>query len=451
MHRASHGTRYRPRVLACLLWLGLACGLLDAPARAVPSFAEQTGQPCAACHVGAFGPQLKPFGREFKLYGYTSTEGKPWRPPVAMTIQTSFTHTQDAQPGGAARWFAPNNNFALDQSSLYYAGRIDKSTGGFIEMEYDGIARQLQIGNVDVRHIKEFTLFGVDAVGGLTLNDNPTVQDLWNSTPAWGFPYNASALAPQPVAATLIDGGLGQRVAGLGLYSLWGDLLYTEVTAYRGLGRDVLNATGIVPVTGAPGIDGFVPYWRLAVQKDYDRHFFEIGTYGLHANIFPGGDTSAGTPDTYTDTAADLNYQFIVNPKSVISDMLSVHGTIVHEAQSLGSSSQVLGTNNFNRLDTMRIDASYSFSATVTPTIQYFRTSGTPDAAAYAVPGGRPNTAGVIAEIAYVPWGKPDSPVQFFNMRVAAQYVAYTEFNGSAHLASGNNALYLSLWCALHF
>ena len=113
MHRASHGTRYRPRVLACLLWLGLACGLLDAPARAVPSFAEQTGQPCAACHVGAFGPQLKPFGREFKLYGYTSTEGKPWRPPVAMTIQTSFTHTQDAQPGGAAR-ARPGDNHSLD-------------------------------------------------------------------------------------------------------------------------------------------------------------------------------------------------------------------------------------------------------------------------------------------------------------------------------------------------
>jgi hypothetical protein len=33
-------------------------------AHAVPSFAQQTGQPCAACHVGAFGPQLKQYGRD---------------------------------------------------------------------------------------------------------------------------------------------------------------------------------------------------------------------------------------------------------------------------------------------------------------------------------------------------------------------------------------------------
>src|SRR5579859_5018024 len=40
-------------------------------AEAVPAFAEQTGQPCKACHVGGFGPELTPFGREFKIGGYT--------------------------------------------------------------------------------------------------------------------------------------------------------------------------------------------------------------------------------------------------------------------------------------------------------------------------------------------------------------------------------------------
>ena len=38
-------------------------------ASAVPSFARQTGQPCATCHT-AF-PELTPFGRRFKLNGYT--------------------------------------------------------------------------------------------------------------------------------------------------------------------------------------------------------------------------------------------------------------------------------------------------------------------------------------------------------------------------------------------
>src|SRR5580692_7398043 len=102
-------------------------------ARAVPSFAIQTGQPCAACHVGAFGPQLKPYGRDFKLHGYVANDGEDHGLPLAMTTQGSFTHTGAPQPGGAAPGFAPNDNFALDQLSLYYAGKIAPHTGAFIE------------------------------------------------------------------------------------------------------------------------------------------------------------------------------------------------------------------------------------------------------------------------------------------------------------------------------
>ena len=40
---------------------------MAAPAQALPAFATQTGQPCQACHVGGLGPQLTPFGRNFKI------------------------------------------------------------------------------------------------------------------------------------------------------------------------------------------------------------------------------------------------------------------------------------------------------------------------------------------------------------------------------------------------
>ena len=46
------------------------------PAHAVPAFAGQTGQPCVFCHIGAFGPQLTPAGRAFKIGGYTQTGGE---------------------------------------------------------------------------------------------------------------------------------------------------------------------------------------------------------------------------------------------------------------------------------------------------------------------------------------------------------------------------------------
>ena len=58
-------------------FLVLAAVVLAAPrAQALPSFARQTGQPCGACHTDF--PALTPFGRGFKLRGYT-IGGGPFR------------------------------------------------------------------------------------------------------------------------------------------------------------------------------------------------------------------------------------------------------------------------------------------------------------------------------------------------------------------------------------
>src|ERR1700689_1846478 len=53
-----------------LLVIGVAATLPNASA--LPSFARQTGQRCAACHIGGNWPQLTPWGRFFKLAGYTA-------------------------------------------------------------------------------------------------------------------------------------------------------------------------------------------------------------------------------------------------------------------------------------------------------------------------------------------------------------------------------------------
>ncbi len=432
------------------LGLSALAAVCPRAARAVPSFAEQTGQPCAACHVGAFGPQLKQFGRDFKLNGYAATDGKPHPLPLAMTTQLSFTHTNNDQPAPAARHFDTNDNFAIDQVSFYYAGRIAKGFGGFVQVTYDGIAGQLHIDNADIRHAREGELFGEDMVYGFSLNNSPSVTDLWNSTPVWSFPYNQSPLAPTPLAATLIDGGLGQRVVGAGAYLMWNDLVYAEFDLYRGLGRDVLNATGIVPVAGTDKTTGAIPYWRLALQKDFGRHYLEFGTYGLNANVWPGG-VETGLADQFTDTALDANYQFTFNAKNVTSDMVSAHATLVHEDASLLASQAINGARSSHGLNTFRADVSYSFSATITPSIQYFQTNGTNDAAYWATPNGSPNSSGVIAEIAYVPWGKPDSWISWGNVRFAVQYVSYFRFDGMTNNAAANNALYFSVWAAAHF
>jgi len=53
---------------ACML-VGIV--FLPGTARAVPSYARQTGMPCSVCHTTP--PELTSFGRSFKINGYTLT------------------------------------------------------------------------------------------------------------------------------------------------------------------------------------------------------------------------------------------------------------------------------------------------------------------------------------------------------------------------------------------
>ena len=140
---------------------------------------------------------------------------------------------------------------------------------------------------------------------GVSLNNNPTVQDLWNSTPAWGFPYASSNAVVSPLAATQIDGPMAQSVAGLTAYVMWNEALYGELGAYRSAKQGVLN-----PITGAAGpldgtasnvITGTAPYGRVAYEYQWQRHDLEVGVYGATFKLFPGGGTSSAPASSFKD------------------------------------------------------------------------------------------------------------------------------------------------------
>jgi hypothetical protein len=415
---------------------------------AVPSFAQQTGQSCSACHVGAFGPQLKQYGRDFKLYGYTSSDGQKHLPPIALTLQSSYTHTVADQEAVVAQGFRPNDNFLGDeQVSAYYAGRLGKEMGVFIQMTYNGGTGVLQWDNADVRYAHPTQLFGKDTVFGITLNNAPTVQDLWNSTPAWGFPYNSSSIAPAPAAATLADGTLAGQVLGTGGYAMWNDLLYVEGTVYRPLNRYLLDHVGVGPSPGemSDTFDGEIPYGRLALEHGTDNHYVEAGAFTLVADRYPGGNRSAGTTDRIVDRAFDANYQFAGSS----TQLLSAHAIYIQEDENLRADQILNGTRPNDTLHTFRTDVSYSFRDTWTPSIQIFQTTGSRDGALWGTPNGSPDSRGYVAEIAYVPWGKPKSIPQWMNIRLAAQYVSYGMFDGSSRGSSLNNTVYLSFWVAV--
>jgi hypothetical protein len=74
-------------LLASWLTIGLAPS-----AQALPSFARQTGQPCGTCHTDY--PALTPFGRRFKLLGYTTGGGQfrttPFSSNEARDVQAEY-------------------------------------------------------------------------------------------------------------------------------------------------------------------------------------------------------------------------------------------------------------------------------------------------------------------------------------------------------------------------
>src|SRR5271166_4468198 len=118
---AVTATAYIVLAAASVLAVAAVCIVGIRPVQALPSYARQTGQQCAACHDGF--PELTPYGRLFKLNGYTFTGGTSNLPPFAAMAIPSFTHTAAGQPGGAAQYFGPNNNIGFT-GSLFYGGKI---------------------------------------------------------------------------------------------------------------------------------------------------------------------------------------------------------------------------------------------------------------------------------------------------------------------------------------
>lgn len=306
--------------------------------------------------------------------------------------------------------------------------------------------------NSDIRYANSTKLFKKDLAYGITLNNNPTVEDLWNSTPAWGFPWVNSDWAPTPNAGALINGGLGQDVAGIGGYAMWDNHLYFAGTVYRSahIGSPLPNAG--VDGGGNPlaiNIRGVAPYWRVAWQQTSKNNYLEVGTYGIHLKSTPGGMPAGvtGLEDGYTDWAADFQYDRTI--PQFRGDVLSIRGTYIRENSSLLATFNNAGADFVqHHLNTVQANAEYHLGDKYSGTIGYFNVTGTSDNSLY--PGGTPvfgnangdpRSGGYIANVSW--W-----PVQ--NIGLTLQYTGYTRFNGgganydgAGRNAGSNNTLYL--------
>lgn len=424
-------------------------------AQAVPSMARQTGMECSGCHT--VFPELTPFGRQFKLRAFTMSSDK-WdqkplteRIPVAAALVASRTNTSNTTAGGTMPTDFPQDRKTIAETvALYYGGKFTDNSGALIQYNYDGVEKKWGMEMFDARYANSLTLAGKDLAFGVTLNNSPTVSDIYNSTPAWGFPHTGTAATQMP-AATLIDMTLASKVGGISVYGLWDDLIYAELASYRTAKNGAFRFVSWGQQWNSDELagsvlDGNAPYWRVALQKEIGPHSIAVGAYGMTGKLFQdANDTSLGT-NRFRDVAFDINYQYIEGDHTA-----SVRTNWIDEKQKLDSAvAQGAASNSSDTLKTFRTDLHYYFKRQWGGGLQYFKTTGSSDDLRYNTgdvlmgsTNGSPNTKGWIAELNYLPWQ---------NVKLAVRYTRFQEFNGAStdytpgRNASDNNNLFLMGW-----
>jgi hypothetical protein len=450
-----------------LLGVLLLTGLNPPEVSAVPSYARQTGLACSGCHYAP--PELNPAGRRFKLLGYVdkaddtktvTAEGSKKRAaldllsslPLSVMLETSFTALKSPIPT------TQNGSFEFPQDiSLFLSGAWTSHVGSFLQVTYDTKDDHFTSDNTDIRFANKTKLGGKELVYGIDFNNNPTVEDLWNSTPAWGFPWIASDWAPVPNAAAIINGPLAQDVAGAGVFGMWNNHLYLNTQVYRSehVGGPQPNPGANSGVGYPHNIRGVAPYWRLAWQELTAKTQYEVGAYGIHMRSTPNEITAASgasiPTDSYTDWAVDTQ----IDRTLFRTDVLSFRATYIRENNDLlgllaqNTTTALLVSQGPHRLNTVMANAEYHFGNKYTGTFGWFDVTGTSDVGLYpSVPvtgnfNGDPRGAGYLWNFTYWPWQ---------NLMLSAQYTGYTRFNGAQNdydgagrNASGNNTIYLDV------
>jgi len=275
------------------------------------------------------------------------------------------------------------------------------------------------------------------------------VQDLWNSTPAWGQPFLTSPVGQTPAASAQIEGAMAQVVAGLTAYTYIDQSLYVEAGVYRSAlqGASVANNGD----TTNNVISGVAPYWRIAYENDWGKNSWEFGTFGLDASLenptTPAGNAinislQNAPTDRFLDVGLDTQYQYIDDETQI-----TVTGRWTHENQNLHASFGAMNADNST--DSINVEdlvASYYWHRKLGATVGFFNLSGSTDATYFGSANGRPDSTWGNFEIDYVPW---------LNVKLGLQYTAYLKFNGATsnydgagRNASDNNLLFAYLWIA---
>jgi hypothetical protein len=476
-----------------MAWVLAFAGLLAAciPAHALPLFARQTGQNCVACHAGGQFPELTPYGRMFKMTGYTI--GERTVPFSVMALGSSSRVANTSKSDDPAQDFQKNGDLLVASASLFLGGKITENIGAFAQVTYDPYASQDENGsfhghsqadNIDLRYADRFVNGNRDFIFGVSLNNNPSLSDPWNTAAAW-MQY---VPVPSPTSSRFIDGAApypgyaaGSNIAGLTAYGFWNRTWYAEIGAYgtsRGAFSFMHAGMSNDQVTKLSGAN---PYWRFAWNHEWGPHSLMLGTAGMVARIY---DDPLDTSDSATlhhtqDLLLDAQYQYLLDPHSVTAQMVYEHSHH-HYPDALANQPatfvDALGnplpnTNSSDTTNLLRAKLTYVYRAMYGGSFGMFHLTGSTNTA-NQTSGYSPDTLAVTTDpTVQAPSqrvggnfsGNPATnggtleafwtPVQY--VRIGAQYTFYTKFNGASENYDGfgrnahdNNSLFLYLWAA---
>ena len=464
------------RILSFYLRTLLVTSFLGAltQASALPTFARQTGQSCVACHAGGQFPELTPYGRIFKLTGYTiGTQGNPF----SAMLLTDVTQNKNNLDSTSGQQIASQNNIPIvDAGSVFIAGKITDNVGAFAQFTYTVYDHQDNSNNwrghrgsdnTDIRFINRYLTSESDLITGITVHNNPGVQDVWNSTSAWSYPYvgspgsgAASGFSGLPYATKLEDGTLAQQVGGVGAYAYLNKSIYAELTGYQtatGFWKFLSQGSRLGdpfnPLTYSQGVS---PYLRLAYTHDWNEQNAMIGLVALNTNLYQMDSTGLpvfGPVTHYQDKGIDAQYQYLLEPHTITAHFRFVKESINDDTLSAYA--------NSSHLNSLFAKLTYVYRNQYGANISYRRVTGSTDTTAYASYQG-PGTGNPLSSTtsyANSPNTKLWTPELFWlpiqNIRVGLQYNLFTEYLGSAtnydgnnRNASDNNSAYLYAWIA---
>lgn len=481
-----------PRAFVALVaLLALGASLWPRPASAIPLFNRQTGQNCVACHAGGQFPELTPYGRLFKMTGYTI--GERTIPFSAMAVASYSKVADTSKSDDPNADFQKNGSLILPTGSLFVGGKVADNFGAFAQITYDNYATQTDDGkfhghssadNIDLRYADRVIDAHRDLIFGVSLNNNPSLADPWNTAAAW-MQY---VPVPSPTSSQFIDGNApypgfaaGGNTAGVTAYAFWNRMLYAEFGGYRTANGALRLFSAGVANEELTKLKGLNPYWRLALNHEWGANSLMVGTSGMVSRIYddPLDTSDPATLHRFHDYGIDAMYQYLLDPHSVTAQFSvarslhrypdSLAGQPVAFVDALGN--PLAETSSSDSTTVLRAKITYVYRARYGGSLGFFDLTGSTNTANLSS-GFDPGTLTITSDPAAAApstrvtgnlSGNPGArgwtyeafwtPVQY--LRLGAQYTAYSRFNGASNNYDGfgrnardNNSLFLYAWGA---